>query len=41
LTAIVGQHLLGRLEFGDGLPIDLDHRLSRRAAEEIGADQEA
>jgi hypothetical protein len=41
LAAIVGQHLPGRLELGDGLAIDLDHRLGRRAAEEISADEEA
>lgn len=41
LAAIVGEHFLGRLELRDGLAIDLDHRLGRRAAEEIGADQEA
>ena len=41
LAAIVGEHLPGRLELGDGLAIDLDDRLGRRAAEEISADEEA
>ena len=41
LTPIVGEHLFGRLELRDGLAIDLDDRFRRRAAEEIGPDQEA
>ena len=41
LPAIVGEHLFGRLELGDGLAIDLDHRLGGGTAEQVGADDEA
>jgi len=41
LTAIVGEHLLGRLELGDRLPIHFDDGLGRRTAEQICADEEA
>jgi hypothetical protein len=41
LAAVVGQHLLGRFELGDGHPIDFDDGLGGGAAEEIGADQVA
>jgi hypothetical protein len=40
LAAVVGEHLLGRLELADGHPIDFDHRCSRGTAEEIRADDE-
>jgi hypothetical protein len=41
LAAIVGQHLFGRLELGDGLTVHFDDRFGGGTAEEIGADQEA
>jgi hypothetical protein len=41
LAAIVGEHLFGRFELGDGLAIDFDHGLGGGTAEEIGADHEA
>ena len=41
LAAVVGEHLFGRFELGDGLAIDLDHGLGSRTAEQIGADDEA
>jgi hypothetical protein len=40
LAAIVGEHLFGRFELGDGLAIDLDHGLRGGTAEQIGADDE-
>jgi hypothetical protein len=40
LAAVVGEHLLGRLELADRDSIDLDHRGSRGTAEEIRADDE-
>lgn len=40
LATIVGEHLLGRLELGDRLPIHFDDRLGRRTAEQIRADEE-
>jgi hypothetical protein len=41
LAAIVGEHLFGRFELGDGLAIHFDHRLRGGAAEQIRADDEA
>jgi hypothetical protein len=41
LSAIVGEHLFGRFELGDGLAIDFDHRLRGGTAEQIGADDKA
>jgi hypothetical protein len=41
LAAIVGEHLLGRRELARRHPIDFDHRLSRGAAKQIRAHQEA
>ena len=38
LAAVVGEHLAGRLELGDGGAIDLDDRLGGGAAEQISAD---
>jgi hypothetical protein len=40
LAAVVGEHLLGRLELADGDAIDLDHRCRRGTAEEIRAHDE-
>lgn len=40
LPAVIGEHLLRWLELGDGLAVHLDHRLRRRAAEQIRADDE-
>jgi hypothetical protein len=40
LAAIVGEHLLGRLELADRHPIDFDHRGGRGTAEQIRADDE-
>jgi hypothetical protein len=40
LSSIVGEHLFGRFELGDGLAIDLDHGLRGGTAEQIGADDE-
>jgi len=41
LPAIVGEHLLGRFELRDGLPINFDHRLRRWAAKQIRTHDEA
>jgi hypothetical protein len=41
LAAVVGQHLLGRFELGDGHPVNLQHRFGGGAAEQIGAHQVA
>ena len=41
LAAVVGEHLLGRLELAGGDPINLDDRLRRWAAEQVRADDEA
>jgi hypothetical protein len=38
LAAVVGEHLAGRFELGDGGAIDLDDRLGGGAAEQVGAD---
>ena len=40
LAAIIGEHLLGRLELADRHPIDFDHRRRRGTAEQIRADDE-
>ena len=40
LTAIIREHLPGWFELRDGLPINFDHRLGRRTAEQIRADDE-
>jgi len=40
LATVVGEHLLGRFELGDGLSVHLDDRLRGGPAEEIGADDE-
>jgi hypothetical protein len=41
LSAIIGEHLLGRFELTNADPIDFDDRLCRRAAEQIGGGDEA
>ena len=41
LAAVVGEHLLGRLELAHRHPIDFDHGLCRRAAEQVRAHDEA
>lgn len=41
LAAVVGEHLARRLELGDGHAIDLDDRLGRGTAKQIGADHVA
>ena len=41
LAAVVGEHLLGRLELAGGDAIDLDDGLGRGAAEQVRADDEA
>jgi hypothetical protein len=41
LTPVVGEHFLGRLELAHRHPIDFDHRLGGRAAEQIRARDEA
>jgi hypothetical protein len=40
LAAVVGEHLLGRLELADRHPIDFDHCGRRGTAEQVGADDE-
>jgi hypothetical protein len=41
LAPVIGEHLFGGLELADGLPVDLNDRLSGGTAEQIGADDEA
>ena len=41
LAAIVGEHLLGRLELAHGHAIDLDDRFGGGTAKQIGPDQVA
>lgn len=41
LRTVVGEHFLRRLILAGRPPVDLDHRLCRRAAEEISADHKA
>jgi hypothetical protein len=40
LASVVGEHLLGRLELADRDTVNLDHRLGRRTAEQVGPDDE-
>jgi hypothetical protein len=40
LAAIVGEHLLGRLELADRHAVNLDHRRRGGTAEQVGADNE-
>lgn len=40
LAAVIGEHLLGRLELADRHPIDLDHRGGGGTAKQIRADDE-